>query len=74
MVNNPIQPGDAIKVAEGDYLYGRGTLTICIRKFVAGGHGPGLITVQGVELGYNGEERGEREVLVRYAGMLRVDL
>lgn len=73
-MTEPIRVGDTVKVAAGDYRDGRGTLTIRIREFVARGHGPGLITVRGVELGYDGEERGEREVLVRYAGMLRVDL
>jgi hypothetical protein len=72
-VNEPIRVGDTVKVAEGDYCQGKGTRTIRIEKLVAGGHGTGLVIVRGTELGYDGEERGEREVLVRYAGMLRVE-
>jgi hypothetical protein len=73
-VNESIRVGDTVKVADGDYCHGRGTLTIRIQELTAAGHGFGLVIVRGVELGYDGEERGEREVLVRYAGMLRVGL
>jgi hypothetical protein len=68
-----IRVGDTIKVAEGDYRHGDGTLTIRIQGLLALPCEPGLVAIRGVEIGYDGEEQEQRTAIVRRAGMLRVD-
>jgi hypothetical protein len=72
-MTNPIKAGDTVTVAEQDYMYGLGELTIRIHGFAqAPDVGPGWVTVRGVEVGRDGRDRAERQIVVRIAGMKRV--
>jgi hypothetical protein len=67
----PVKIG-VIQVAEQDYEWGTGYLTLRVTSFEASEDaGPGWIKVTCMEVDRDGVERRERQVLVRRAGMRR---
>ncbi|WP_426513606.1 hypothetical protein ACPPVO_25180 [Dactylosporangium sp. McL0621] len=60
-----------LTLAENDYLYGTGTITIRVRRMHSGAlisyHDEAWYEIHGVQLGRAGRELGERTVLVRAA-------
>ncbi|MEU7873433.1 hypothetical protein [Dactylosporangium sp. NPDC049140] len=60
-----------LTLAENDYLYGTGTITIRVRQMHSGElisyHDETWYEIHGVQLGPTGRELGERTVLVRAA-------
>jgi hypothetical protein len=72
-MTEPIRIGDTLTVAEQDYEWGTGDLTLRVTAFEASQDaGPAWIKVKGMEIDRDGVARREREVLVRRAGMRRV--
>jgi hypothetical protein len=67
-MNLPVKPGDVVKIPEEHYCYGLGALTLRLTAIFPP-HPQWLdrewIFVRGVEIGWNGAEYGERQVLVR---------
>ncbi|MEU4220818.1 hypothetical protein [Actinoplanes sp. NPDC026623] len=67
----PIRTGDVIQVAEQDYFFGLGTLTLRITRvygLMCINHGP-YVDVDGIPLWSNGYEGEERYAQVRLSGV-----
>ena len=66
-MNLPIRVGDIVKIAEADYCYGIGDFVLKVMAIPTGPLPDGIewIGIRGMELGWNGDARGERQVLVR---------
>lgn len=61
------KPGALLRVREADYLYGRGDITMRVRATGEVRRLPDgdWLTVRGTEIGWDGTEVGERQILVR---------
>ena len=65
-MTTPVKVGDVIRVREPDYCYGLGDLVLRITAFVGSDVAdPEWVTLKGIELAWNGTDRGERVALVR---------
>lgn len=68
----PLRPGDVISVAEPDYMYGVGPLTLRLTG-VDDGANPQPVTdwvrVTGVVIRWDGSEGKEREAVIRRAAL-----
>ncbi len=60
-----------MQIPEPDYCYGLGTLTLRITGIGSGGSRRDWIQLRGVQLGEDGREIKEREVLARIGGIKR---
>jgi len=59
-----IRPGQVIRIAESDYAYGLGALTIRV-KTIESYSDPQWVRLRGTEIHWTGAEGVPREVLVR---------
>lgn len=62
--------GKVIRIAEDDYCYGLGTLTLRVTG-VAQSHDPRWVRVRGVEIRWDLADGDTREVLVRRSALPR---
>ena len=65
----PVQVGDLIHLAEEDYCYGRGMLTLRVIAVLTPSQEGEWIDLHGIEIAWNGDRRGERRVSVRVAAL-----
>jgi hypothetical protein len=67
----PVEPGDVIQVAEDDYFYGLGCLTLRVTRvhgLLVLADGP-WVTVDGIPLWSNGVDGRERYAQIRVAAI-----
>jgi hypothetical protein len=65
------KPGDILKILETDYLHGLGDLVLRVTEvrsveWLSDGD---WLDITGVQLGWNGSDIGERQVLVRLSSL-----
>ncbi|MFI5839337.1 hypothetical protein ACIA8K_06420 [Catenuloplanes sp. NPDC051500] len=68
-----LRVGDTVHIPEPDYCYGLGTLTLRITAIGSGAPRRDWIQLRGIQLGEDGREIKEREVLARVGGIRRAD-
>lgn len=66
-----LRVGDTVLIPEPDYCYGLGTLTLRITAIGTGTPRRDWVQLRGVQLGDDGREIKEREVLARLGGIRR---
>jgi hypothetical protein len=65
----PIRAGDVVHLAEPDYRFGRGRLTLRVTGPPLSTPEPEWVELHGIEVAWNGREVGERVVQVRVAAL-----
>lgn len=65
----PVEVGELIRVHESDYCYGLGDLVLRVTQVWRSPTNTLWLLIKGIELAWNGQQLGERQVCVRASAL-----